>query len=373
MSSMIAATQGKGGGAAPTQQGVPFLLGSAIYTEPPFGSFTSVLGAAQVAVTPVWQVTPGNFLDGVTLTISSTGGAIGAGTGALTQDGTLAAINYISFTNTGGGEILYPMPLFEYVMAQKYLRPWAGDPTQAAGYANTINPALTVDLAVGIKDTLAILSNTDARAQYRMRVTLAPLASIVTAGTSAITAPTLTVTAAIRSWAQPPATDYAGRPIDPYPPGLGVSRKLMTQTINLPASGTATLQLTLTGDEIRGLILICRSSAGVRTDLTDALAGNIQFRLDNGIQWTMLPSQIIWRMTTFYSQYFGAGLLKREVGVYAIPRFRSPNGGDPWLPTVEQSYLSLQLGSADIAGGTIEILYDQLAVGIVLPPSLESI
>jgi hypothetical protein len=360
--------QGKGAGAGGSNA-VPFLLGSALYTETPFGSFTSQLTTAQQDVTPVWQVTPGNFLDGITLTISSTGGVLPT-SGSLTQNGGLGVINYISFVNTGGGEILYPMPLFEYVMAQKYLRPWAGDPQQAAAYSNSINPAVTVDLSVGVKDTLAILSNTDARAQYRLRVTLAPVTSVAT---GASTAPTVTVTAAIKSWAQPPATDYAGRPIEPYPPGLGVSRKLQTQTLNMPASGTATLQLTLTGDEIRGLILICRSSAGTRTDLTDANAGPIQFRLDNGIVWTMLPSQIVWRMEEFYAQYFGAGGLNREAGVYAIPRFRSPNGGDPWLPTVEQSYLNLQLGSADIAGGTIEVLYDQLAVGVVLPPSLESV
>ncbi len=141
----------------------------------------------------------------------------------------------------------------------------------------------------------------------------------------------------------------------------------------MPASGIARLRLTLTGDEIRGLIFICRNSSGVRTDLTDANAGVIMFRMDNGIQWTMMPSQIIARMQMFYSQYFGRGNLNRETGVYALPRFRSPNGGDAWLPTVEQTFLEVELGSADIASGTIEVIYDQLAVGIELPASLESI
>lgn len=370
MSSVLAATQtAKGSGQQNTQQ-IPFLLGSAQYTEAPFDSFTAQLGAAQIPVTPVWQVTPGNFLDGITLTLTSTGGVLGT-TAALTSDSVLAVLNYISFVNTGGGEILYPMGLLEYALAQKYLTPWLGDPQKDASYSNSINPAITVELMVGVKDTLAILSNTDARAQYRMRVTLAPITALVTS-TTGVTAPTVTVTAAIRSWAQPPASDYAGRPIAPFPPGLGVSRKLMSQTLNMPSSGTATLQLTLTGNEIRGLILICRSSAGARVDLTDANAGAIMFRLDNGIQWTMLPSQIINRMERFYRQFFGPSI-NRETGVYAIPRFRGPNGGDPWLPTVEQSYLSIQLGSGDIPGGTIEILYDQIAVGIELPRQLESI
>lgn len=356
--------QGGGGGS------VPFLLGSSEYTEAPFGSYTAALGAAQQPITPVWQVTPGNFLSGVTLAVSSTGGVLGT-TAALQADAPWSIINYLTFQNTGGGEILYPMDLYSYAMAQKYLTPWLGDPAQDAIYSRSINPAFSVTLSIGVKDTLAVLSNTDARAQYRLRATLAPESGLVTA-TTGVTAPTVTVTAAIKSWAQPPATDYAGRDIDPFPPGLGVSRKLQSQTLVMPASGTATLQFSLTGNEIRGLILICRNSSGARTDLTDANAGAILFRLDNQILWTMMQSQIVNRMERFYRQYFG-NALNRETGVYAIPRYRSPNGGDAWLPTVEQSYLSIELGSADIAGGTIEVIYDQLAVGIPLPAALEAV
>ena len=358
---------GDGGGAA---EMVPFLLGSNLYTEAPFFSFTAQLGAAQQTVLPVPQVTPGNFLDGITLNIASTGGVIGAG--VLSADGILALLSYISFVNTNGGEILYPMGLLEYVLAQKYLRPWRGDPQRYANFSNTVNPSITVELNIGVRDTLAILSNTDARAQYRFNAILAPSAAVFS--TPPTTNPTVTVTGWLNAWRQPPATDYAGRPIEPFPPGLGVQRKLMAQSLIMPASGIARLKLSLTGDEIRGLILVCRTSAGARVNLTDANAGPIMFRLDNGIQWIALPSQIVARMEAFYAGFFGAGQMQRETGVYVIPRFRySEGGGDPWLPTVEQSYLEIELGSADLPNGTIEVIYDQLAVGVDLPPSLESI
>jgi hypothetical protein len=370
MSTYAAAAQQQGQ-QGQAEQMVPFLLGSNIYSEAPFFSFTQALGAAQVQVLPTPQVTPGNFLDGIIIRVSSTGGALGTA-GTLTADGALATLNYISFVNTAGGEILYPMTSLEYILAQKYLRPWRGDPQRYANYSNTINPSYNVELNVGIRDTLAILSNTDARAQYRLNLTLAPLATLATGAT--VTAPTVTVTGWLNAWRQPPATDYLGRPINPFPPGLGVSRKLMAQSTPVPSSGTARIRLTLTGDEIRGLIFIFRSSAGARTDLTDANAGPILFRLDNGIQWTMLPTQIVQRMEAFYAGFFGAGNLNREPGVYVIPRFRgADSGGDPWLPTVEQSYLEIEFGSADIASGTVEVVYDQLAVGVELPPSMESI
>ena len=362
-----ASAQGQQGGG----QEIPFLLGSNIYTEPPFFSFSAQMGASAQTVLPVPQVTPGNFLDGITLQISATGGVLGT-TASITADGALACLTGISFVNVNGGEILYPMGLLEYVYAQKYLRPWDGDPQGYSTYSNSINPNVTVKLNVAVKDTLGILSNTDARRQYRLNAVLAPLTSLVTA-TTGVTGPSVTVTGWLNSWRQPPATDYAGRPINPFPPGLGVQRKLMAQTINMPASGTARLRLVLTGDEIRGLVFIFRNSSGARTDLTNANAGPILFRMDNGILWNALPSQIISWMQTFYSQYFGRGQLNRETGVYAIPRFRSPNGGNPWLPTVEQTFLQIELGSADIASGTIEVIYDQLAVGVQLPSYLESI
>lgn len=370
MSTYAAAAQQQGGQGGQQQQ-VPFLLGSNIYTEAPFFTFTQQMDGSQHTVLPVPQVTPGNFLDGITISVTSTGGVLGT-TAALTADGTLGIISSLSFVNTNGGEILYPMGLLEYVYAQKYLRPWRGDPQGYSNYSNSINPAVTFEMNIGVKDTLAILSNTDARRQYRFNCVLAPNTSLVTA-TTGVTSPTVTITGWLNAWRQPPATDYAGRPINPFPPGLGVQRKLMAQTINMPASGTARLRLVLTGDEIRGLIFIFRNSSGARTDLTDANAGVMMFRMDNGIQWTALPSQIIQRMRAFYEQYFGRGGLNRETGVYAIPRFRSPNGGDAWLPTVEQTYLEIELGSADIASGTVEVIYDQLAVGIALDPSLESI
>ena len=369
-----AARQGSGGGSAGGQvQQTPFLLGSSLYTEAPFASYTAQLGANQISVTPPWEVTPGNFLDGITLQITSTGGVLGT-TASITNDGTLAVIPYIAFQNTGGGEILYPMGLQENVYGQKYLRPWEGDPQTGPQWSNSINPACTVDLSIGVRDTLAILSNLDARATYRLRLVLAPILSLVTT-TTGVTAPTVTITGAIKSWAQPPAEDYMGRPIAPFPPGLGVQRKLMAQTsAALPSTGIFRMQLNLTGNEIRGLVFIFRNSSGVRTDLTDNNAGAMLLRIDNQTIWTMLPSQLLNRMLNFYSPFYGGrGGINRETGVYVYPRFRGPFGGDPWLPTVEQTNLYLEFGVADIAGGTVEILWDQIAVGAPLAPSMESI
>lgn len=362
---------------------VPFLVGSSRYREQPFFSIPTVMGASQVTLTPTPQITPGNFLSGVVIQISSSGGVLGT-TAALTTDGTLDVLNSISLTDTGGGEILYPMGLFEYVMCQKYLRPWLGDPQKRPDFSNSINPAITFRFGVEVRDTLAVLANTDARAQYRLNIVLAPLLSLVTVSTG-VTAPTVTVKGYIDAWAQPDAVDLAGRPITPLPPGLGVSRFLMHETDNF-LSGNNTIRFTLTGNEIRGLILIFRDSTGARINLTDANAGPIRFRLDNRVLWVMTPSQIVEEMNAFYASYYGGGVaagattagFTRETGVYVIPRFRKPGdlSGEFWLQTVEQSLLQIELSGGDLgtnAPGTVEVIYDQLAVGGQLPGNLEGV
>lgn len=378
---IAAPTASSGGGAGGGT--VPFLVGSQKYREQPFFSITNTLGASQVTLTPVPNITPGNFLSGVVIQITSTGGILGT-TAALTTDGVLDLLNSISLTDTGGGEILYPMGLFEAVMVQKYLRPWLGDPQKRTDYSNSVNPAITFRFGVEVRDTLAVLANTDARAQYRLNIVLAPLLNLVTVATG-VTAPSVTVAGYIDAWAQPDAVDLAGRPIQPLPPGLGVSRFTMHETDTFNA-GNNTFRLTLTGNEIRGLILIVRDSTGARVDLTDANCGPIRFRLDNRVLWVMNPSQIVEEMQAFYSSLYGGGKAagvttagySRETGVYVIPRFRLPGTlqGEFWLQTVEQSLLQIEMQGKDLgtnAPGTLEVIYDQLAVAGQIPAELEGV
>ena len=369
--------QGGGGGGG----AVPFLVGSQLYREQPFYTQTLTPGASQQTFTPVPNITPGNFLNGVVVEVTSTGGVLGT-TATVNTAGALLLLSQISLTDTGGGEILYPLSAFTYAMAQKWLRPWCGDPQKRPGYSNTINPAFTLRFSVAIRDTLCTLSNTDARTQYRMNMVLAPLTTLVSVSTG-VTAPAVTVNLYIDAWAEPDAVDLSGRPIAPLPPGLGASRYLMHQTLTWNA-GNNTFQLTLTGNEIRGFILLFRNSAGTLIDLTDSGAGNIRFRLDNRVIWVMLQSQIQEEMANFYSRWYGGGAAAgattagytRETGVYVIPRFRDYLGGEFWLPTVEQTLLQIEIAGADMgtaAPGTCEIVYDQLAVAGQLPGELEGI
>jgi len=366
--------------AAPSAGQIPFIVGSNLYREAPFVTETMQLGASSQEF--VNNVTPGGFLRGLTMQVTSTGGVLGSGT--LAQDAPYSILQSCSLEDISGGPILYPMGGFQYAMMQKYLRPWDGDPSKRPGFSATINPAFTIRFFAEIKDTLAVLANTDARAQYRFRFTLAAANQPGPYGLSNVavtTNPTVTVKLSIQSWAQPDLQDLLGNPVQQIPDGLVCSRFVMHEQPPITSANNVVRQ-TLTGNELRGLILIVRNgdTNHTRIDLTDPNAGPIDFRLDARRLWKMTPSQLIEEMDAFYPP-LGNGTWTREVGVFVIPRFSgAPSAGSDtdgqgeyWLQTVEQTLLQLEFGGADVttSPGTFEIIYDALAIAGTLSPDLE--
>lgn len=366
--------------ASPSSGEIPFVAGSNLYREAPFSTTTYQLGASSQEF--VNNVTPGGFLRGVTMQVTSTGGVIGAG--VLANDAPYSILQSCSLEDISGGPILYPMGGYQYAMIQKYLRPWDGDPGKRASFSNTINPAFTVRFFAEVKDTLGVLANTDARAQYRFRYTLAAANQAGPYGlttTAATTNPTVTVKLYIETWAQPDLNDLLGNPVQQLPDGLACSRFLMHEQPAITSANNVVRE-TLTGNELRGLIFVVRNGDAnhTRIDLTDANAGAIDFRLDARRLWKMTPSQLVEEMNSFYG-YLASGVWVREAGVFVIPRFAGPpsadsqstSQGEYWLQTVEQTLLQLEFGGADVttSPGTFEIIYDALAIAGTLSPELE--
>lgn len=364
-----AAEHGSTDGTAPAQGGlVPFIVGSNLYREAPFSTTTLQLDANGHET--VVNITPGGFLRGVVLQVTSVNGVLGAG--VLAADAPWTVFSSLSIEDISGGPILYPMTGFAAYCKQKYLHPWEGDPSKRSDFSNTVNPSFTLRLSIELRDTLCVLANTDARAQYRVRFTLAPSTSTFT--TAPTTTPTVTVKAYFSAWAQPDAHDLMESPIQQTPDGLIASRFVMHEVPALNG-GANVIRHTLMGNEIRGIVWIVRNSLGARVNLTDANTGPIDFRLDNRREWKMNPSQIVEEMQWFYEQ-LANGTQTRDTGVYVIPRFRDPGRmiGEYWLQTVEQSLLQCELNGTDLGAnvpGSLEIIYDELAIAGDLPPNLE--
>lgn len=375
-----------GGGASNSTGDIPFIVGSNLYQEAPFSTVVTQLDANSHET--VVNVTPGGFLRGLTMQVTSAGGAIG--TGVLQGDGPYSIISSASLEDISGGPILYPMSGFAHAMCQKWLRPWVGDSSKRTfstpAFSNTINPAFMLQFFSEVKDTLAVLANTDARSQYRFRYTLAPgtaasgpnglLNSLGTA-----TLPVVTVKLYIQAWAQPDLQDLLGNSIEQIPDGLVASRFLMHEQPVITGANNV-IRETLTGNEYRGIIWIFRNGDTFQTrfNLTDANAGPIDFRQDSRRLWKMSASQLIEQMNSFYPM-LSSGSWLREAGVYVIPRFSGiasagsaiDSQGEYWQQTVEQTLLQLEFLGGDLgtSPGTIEIIYDALAIAGAVPPELE--
>lgn len=345
---------------------VPFFYGSNLYAQK-FGT----VDAFQLTTTSqeyTYNVVPGGFLRGVRLQFRSAGGV--GGTAAADNPSNL--FSSMKFENVDGSEIMKPMNGFAYLQGARFFRPWDGDPSRRRDWSAGANPSGSLFLRPEIRHTAGILANTDARSQYRVTYTLNTAANVITSGS---TAPTVSVTKYAEIWAQPDSADAHGNAIEPLPPGLNLAtlRRHDVKTLNGAGSDNV-LQLSLTGNEIRGLILIVRDSNNARQDY---LSDPIRWTIDNRNLGVFSPDEVFDHMEDFYD-FLSAGTSQRPTGVYVFPRFFQPGAlkGSAWLGTTNATYLTWE--SATAAGatnvpGTVEIVADEVVPVGPLPMELESI
>jgi hypothetical protein len=357
-----------------SKSGIPFIQGSnhkniriTSYT------YTMTAGGSQEFVT---DITPGGFLRGVRVGWKSTGGVLGAG--AMTADGSAAIFASMSLENIDGGLFVYPMDGFATKMQNKYFRPWEGDPVRRSGasseaWSDSINPAGSLKLYPELRDTAGVLSNTDARAKYRVRFSLGPGTRLATGAVT--TYPTVTVTLYAEIWAQTDAEDLQKNPIEELPPGLALSHVVRHQILPLnSANSNNTFQLTNTGNEIRGIMAIVRDNNGVRQDyFTDPIRRTVDDRT-LGVE---SPDEVFHNMEDFYD-FLRTNTSTRETGVYMWPRFRAPGDmlGQFWLATNSGTYYITETATAAGLGGntgTVEWITDEVVPLGPIPMELDGI
>jgi hypothetical protein len=355
-------------GSAPAQGTgtvVPFFYGTNQYVEK-FASNTQTLGATAVEFQT--NINPGGFLRGVRLEVRSVSGVAGGGT--LSGDAPGAVIASAALENIDGSPIVYPMNGFAHLTSQWMFRPWHGDPSRRFDYSASVNPAFTLFIQPELRQTAGVLANTDARALYRVRWTYSTLATLITGGSP--TAPAVTVTAYMESWAQPDSNDLRGNPIEEIPPGLNLATLRRQQIINLAAAGADnTLQLSNMGNELRGILMITRNSSGVRTDL---LSDPIRWRIDNRSLGVFSNQEVFNRMSDFYESLQNGST--RPTGVYVFPRFYQPGRmvGESWLATTNATYVIFESATATGGtSGTIQVITDEVVPVGPVPMELESI
>ena len=365
--------QQSGGG---QKAAVPFLAGSWEYSEW-MAQDTLTMGNSTEYV---HQITPGGFLRGITFSVTSASGVLGT-TAVLAGDAPWSIIQSMTLESIDGTPILYPMLGYSYYLVSRFCRPWDGDASLDPAYSATINPAFRLRFFVEGRITIGVLPNTDARAQYRLRYTIAPLVQPAGAAyglinvTTGVTAPVLTINLYLETYAQPPQVDYSNNPIVQIPDGLTLQRFVSHQAGDNTNTGTFTIKENRVGNLIRCILLVQRNSAAVRTDLS---ADPIRWRLDNTQLLSEYRDRRDYEMDRFGSQQSArlanTASLGRPTGVYVYFRYHNPGqmDGNYWLPTTEASYLQFELNGG-VSAGTLESITEDLAPAGPVPSYLQGL
>ena len=353
-----------GGGAPP----VPFLAGSWEYSEP-MAVDTQTLDSNSHDF--LHNITPGGYLRGVLFSITSANGVLGT-TATLLGDTPFSIISSMTLESIDGTPILYPQNGYNYWLVSRYCRQWDGDPVNDPTYSNTINPAFRLRFFVESRMTCGVLPNTDARAQYRLRYTLAALTSGLVSSSTGVTAPAVTVNIALETYAQPPATDYAGNAIAQVPDGITLQRFVSHQSGDPLNTGNSTTKENRVGNLIRTIILQVRNSSGVRTDLT---ADPMRWRIDNTQLISEQRDHRDYEIDRFSKQGNASTYnSNRPTGVYVYFRYHNPGpmDGNYWLATTEATYLQFELNGGP-SSGTLDCITEDLAPAGPVPAYLQGI
>lgn len=359
--------------APPATPVVPFIDGTYEYSEI-ISTVTVTPGAASQDL-PVVNIIPGGYLRGVSIYVTSTGGTLG--TGVLSPDNPYSLFGYLTLESIDGTPLLYPMDGYANYIASRYTHPWFLDPSLDPSFSATINPAFRLSYFVEGRGTLGVLPNTDARALYRLRMNVNPLTAtnpagglLTTVGTA--TPPTVTVSVALETYAQPPMRTLAGLPIQQMPDGIGMQRFISRQ-VDVIGTGDNTIKENRTGNLIRTLMFIVRDATGVRTDLT---TDPIRLRVDNTQLLVENRARRDYEMFKFFQSQTAPGVVTslRPTGVYVFPRWQDPGNmrGQGWLETAESTFLQLEVLGGP-AAGQLQCITEDLAPVAPVPAYLENI
>ncbi len=403
-----AAAAGQGGVSAGGGGGNPFQLATNLYCEKNNQGTLTQTSITTSQQPQGAQINAGQYLRGIRLVVRCQGAAASTSTyaNAGITDWPWNILTQVDMVNVDGSEILYVMGGYAHYLAQKYTRPWQGDPNfySDAAAATNLVPQFTLFLQPEVRWTAGCLANTDTRSQYRFDYTLDSLANIVGANGgsyNSASAPVISVTPYLDAWAQPDAEDLQGVPNQPVPPGLNLQYKRRHQIFTMNAASSDNIfQSALTGNALRCQILVTRNGGTVRAEgLTDSIQwsidnrslGKISTNVGSAAPGTATTSgsqggdMVQNWMSQFYGEYFSAiganvgaapsatiTTARREAGVYVFPRFIKPGtlDGQGWLYTsnsTKEIFESSTPGSG-ITNGTMELITSEVyPVGPVDP------
>ncbi|WGH21157.1 major capsid protein [Microbacterium phage Bee17] len=350
-------------------QALPFTIASRVserqsFTLPNIALSTS--GITTPAGTPV-QIPAVGYIKTIRVEFSGTV----TGASALTADSPWNLISNMAFKNASGQNLIAPLNGYEWYLMNKYSGMYGGltsavgtssDPKNSRVYSATttafrffLDIPFELDPATGLGSLPAMASNRN----YQLELSFNP----ITAAFTGATAGTISVDASVIYWDAPVATTPGGVVQQTEPFGLGTI-SLWQKENPIIAAGEQLTRSNNVGNVIRNLILVARTSAGVRTDAD--WTGIMELFIDNSPTLRLKKTEWQDAISRWYNYTATAldatnGL---DTGVFVFPFHLLAGGvvGDPnnshaqWLATLDATLLQFKGYSWGASIGTLAVL-----------------
>jgi hypothetical protein len=337
----------------------------------------AALGAGQIPL-PVQQIRPQGFLRALRLIVTATTAGNAAAV-TFQNDAPWNLLQNVILSSPGSDVYLGPLDGYALYTVHKYAAMAAGlrDPLAYPANVKTVGAGATggsfqfeVDIPVEIdsRNGFGVLQNQNGAELFNLQLTLNTAASIY--GIAPTTPPTVTIQVVMDYYSQPAASNgkvaQATAPI-----GNGSYSLIQSQMINpIAASSTGRQQVTNTGTILRGIAIIFRTPAGVRTEadipaLSQLYLGGQQLLYKNYLAWR---NQINEEYGLIGAPVATPAVSAPDNGVMVITDWmNSGSGGDrkvdgssnrsQWLPTGRGTFLEYEATQPYGAGiGSIQIL-----------------
>jgi hypothetical protein len=319
-----------------------------------------LLGATTQDFGP-FDIPSGGFLRSI---ICEFVGENGSGaTGALAGDAPWSAVRSIELADVNGQAIVYAnIKGYDWYLINRFgAYQFCGIPDMAPN-ANLTSVAapqfyLRIPVEIDATDGYGSLPNLNAAEPYRVRLTLGTVADAYSVAPT--TAPDFKIRAWSEDWSLPAEKDGAGNAQATTPPDMNTTQ-YWSKTVVPLVSGANTVRLTRMGNLLRNVILIYRTSAGVRygtlpTDMTVTWDRYQLYKEDSIIRRLIVSEQM--------------GQYGYTIPTGVVPYQWTEDGGAPaaekrnlWIPTMQPTEFRMDFtADAGLAAGTLEILTNDVA------------
>lgn len=374
--------QGRRPAGTPNQQVaavVPFIRASAEHREPAGIDVSRILTTSDQDL-GVFDIPAYGYVRSIMLLVTASGGTGGSPAVTATEDAPWTTLKNIALTEPNGATLSQFDTGYGTYLANKWggFRDSIGADPKASPTYSAIGSTFTgysfmlrIPVELNLRDTLGSLPNQNAAATFKLRLTLAAVAQIVT-GTLPTTLPTVRVRAYLEAWDQP-EVQTAGASNQLTPPAMNTTQfwSYQSYTVNV---GQNTIRLTRVGNYIRNLFFVLRRAGTSRANGNSDIPDPTTLYLDTRPLDIIEPNN--WRHQMYERTGFGGasgtnvpandtpGGLDNGLFVYDFTHEFDGTLGrenrDLWLPTLGSTRLEIQGTFAN--AGTLMVYTNDVAI-----------